>query len=96
MGVKRSHPRLTLAVLSLGGLAYAVLSSSVVPALSTIQHDLNASENGIAWVLTGYLLSASVGTGSTRLTSARIPLSAGSGSSNIHQYRSQTGTTGCC
>ena len=62
MEAKRSHPRLTLAVLSIGGLAYAVLSSSVVPALSTIQHDLNASENGIAWVLTGYLLSASVGT----------------------------------
>ncbi len=62
MGVKRSRPRLTLAVLSVSGLAYAVLSSSVVPALSTIQHDLNASENGIAWVLTGYLLSASVGT----------------------------------
>jgi EmrB/QacA subfamily drug resistance transporter len=60
--VKRSHPAVTLAVLSIGGLAYAVLSSAVVPALTTIQHDLDASETGIAWVLTGYLLSASVGT----------------------------------
>ncbi|HZO62092.1 MAG TPA: MFS transporter [Gaiellaceae bacterium] len=57
-----SHPRLTLAVLSLGGLAYAVLSSAVVPALPTIQHDLGASETGITFLLTGYLLSASVGT----------------------------------
>src|SRR5579862_702298 len=58
----RAHPRVTLAVLSLAGLAYAVLSSSVVPALTPIQHSLHTSENGVAWVLTGYLLSASVGT----------------------------------
>ena len=60
--IRRGDPRLTLAVLSLAGLAYAVLSSSVVPALPTIQHDLNASETGVTWLLTGYLLSASVGT----------------------------------
>jgi MFS family permease len=62
MTAKRSHPHLTLAVLSIAGLAYAMLSSAVVPALPTIQHDLNATETGIAWLLTGYLLSASVGT----------------------------------
>ena len=59
---ERLHPNITLAVLSLGGLAYAVLSSAVVPALPTIQHSLGASETGITWLLTGYLLSASVGT----------------------------------
>ena len=58
----RGNPKVTLAVLSIAGLAYAVLSSSVVPALPTIQHDLNASETGVTWLLTGYLLSASVGT----------------------------------
>jgi EmrB/QacA subfamily drug resistance transporter len=58
----RVHPTIILAVLSLAGLAYAVLSSSVVPALPTIQHDLHASEAGVSWVLTGYLLSASVAT----------------------------------
>src|SRR5579862_9736833 len=58
----RAHPRVTPAVLSLAGLAYAVLSSSVVPALTPIQHSLHTSETGVAWVLTGYLLSASVGT----------------------------------
>jgi EmrB/QacA subfamily drug resistance transporter len=59
---ERLHPNVTLGVLSLGGLAYAVLSSAVVPALPTIQHALGASETGITWLLTGYLLSASVGT----------------------------------
>jgi EmrB/QacA subfamily drug resistance transporter len=58
----RTHPNVTLAVLALGGLAYAMLSSLVVPALPTMQHELGASETGIAWLLTGYLLAASVGT----------------------------------
>jgi len=49
-------------VLALGGLAYAMLSSSVVPALPTMQHALHASETGITWLLTAYLLAASVGT----------------------------------
>ena len=62
MTAQRSHPAVTLAVLSTAGLAYAVLSSAVVPALPTIQHSLNASETGVTWLLTGYLLSASVGT----------------------------------
>jgi MFS family permease len=58
----RTHPNLILAVLSLGGLAYAMLSSSVVPALPTMEHALHTSETGITWLLTAYLLSASVGT----------------------------------
>jgi len=59
---KRSHPTVTLAVLALAGVAYAALSSTVIPALPSIQHSLHASENGVTWLLTGYLLSASVGT----------------------------------
>ena len=49
-------------MLSLGGVAYAMLSSSVVPALPTMQHALHTTETGITWLLTAYLLSASVGT----------------------------------
>jgi EmrB/QacA subfamily drug resistance transporter len=49
-------------VLSLGGLAYAMLSSSVVPALPTMQRALHTNETGITWLLTAYLLAASVGT----------------------------------
>ncbi len=59
---QRVHPNVILAVLSLAGLAYAMLSSAVIPALPTIQHSLHTSETGVSWLLTGYLLSASVGT----------------------------------
>jgi len=58
----RVHPTLILAVLSLAGLAYAELSSAVIPALPTFQRDLHTSETGVAWLLTGFLVSASVGT----------------------------------
>ncbi len=56
------RPNVILSVLVLAGLAYAVLSSAVIPALPTIQHDLDATETGVTWILTGFLLSASVGT----------------------------------
>jgi EmrB/QacA subfamily drug resistance transporter len=59
---KRVHPTVILSVLALAGAAYAALSSTVIPALPSIQHSLHASENGVTWLLTGYLLSASVGT----------------------------------
>ena len=58
----RTHPNVTLAVLALGGLAYAMLSSLVVPALPTMERELHTTETGITWLLTGYLLAASVGT----------------------------------
>ena len=56
------HPRLILAVTALAGLAYAMLSSAVIPALPSIQHSLHTTETGVTWLLTGYLLSASVAT----------------------------------
>ncbi len=61
-GPERVHANLILAVLSLAGLAYAVLSSAVIPALPSIQRSLHTTETGVTWLLTGYLLSASVGT----------------------------------
>src|SRR5437588_8773283 len=59
---QRANPNVILAVLSLAGLAYAVLSSAVIPALPTIRHDLHTTETDVTWLLTGFLLSASVGT----------------------------------
>ncbi len=56
----RQHYGITFAVLALGGASYALLQSAVAPALPAIQHDLHASETATAWLLTGYLLSASV------------------------------------
>ncbi|WP_432825488.1 MFS transporter [Dactylosporangium sp. CA-092794] len=57
-----SGRRSTLIVvyLSLGGLAFSVLQSLVAPALGTIARDLSASTSETSWVLTAYLLSASV------------------------------------
>jgi EmrB/QacA subfamily drug resistance transporter len=51
-----------LAVLALGGISYALLQSLVVPALPQIQSSLHTSEGAVGWVLTAYLLSASVAT----------------------------------
>jgi EmrB/QacA subfamily drug resistance transporter len=56
----RQHYWLTFAVLALGGLTFALLQSLVAPALPAIQHDLHASATSSAWILTAYLLSASV------------------------------------
>jgi EmrB/QacA subfamily drug resistance transporter len=53
---------LTFAVLALGGVSYALLQSLVAPALPNIQHALHTSEDSVSWVLTAYLLSASVAT----------------------------------
>src|ERR1700733_2106966 len=39
-----------------------MLSSAVIPALPDIRHALHTSENSVAWLLTGYLLSASIAT----------------------------------
>jgi MFS family permease len=40
--------------------AYSVLQSLVVPALGTLQRHLHTTATGTAWILTAYLLSASV------------------------------------
>jgi EmrB/QacA subfamily drug resistance transporter len=64
-GSKRDHgvnPNLILAATALAGLAYSMLSSAVIPALPSIQHSLHTTETGVTWLLTGYLLSASVAT----------------------------------
>ena len=60
--VHRSSYRVTFAVLLLGTVAYALLQSLVLPVLPTIQHELHTSESTVTWVLTAYLLSASIAT----------------------------------
>jgi EmrB/QacA subfamily drug resistance transporter len=56
------RPGRILAVLALGGGAYAMLQSLVVPALPTLQHDLHTTPTGVTWIFTAYLLAASVAT----------------------------------
>ena len=55
-----SKSSLLVLYLALGGLAFAVLQSLVSPALSTIGHELQVSTSDVSWVVTAYLLSASV------------------------------------
>ncbi len=56
----RRHYNVTFALLASAAAAYALLQSLVAPALLEIQQDLGTSTAGVAWVLTAYLLSASV------------------------------------
>jgi EmrB/QacA subfamily drug resistance transporter len=57
---RRAHHQVTFAVLALGVAAFALLQSLVIPVLTTIQHELHTSQGAATWVLTAYLLSASV------------------------------------
>ena len=59
-GGERQHYNVTFTLLAVAAVAYALLQSLVAPALLTIQHDLNTTTAGAAWILTAYLLSASV------------------------------------
>ncbi|HEY5333152.1 MAG TPA: MFS transporter [Solirubrobacterales bacterium] len=60
--MKRTRPDVTLSVLALGALSYALLSSLIIPALPIIMRDLGTDETGVTWLLTAYLLAASAGT----------------------------------
>jgi len=52
----------TFALLASAGVTYALLQSLVAPALPDIQHSLHTSVESVSWVLTAYLLSASIAT----------------------------------
>jgi len=58
--LERASYKVTFAVLVLGVAAYALLQSLVIPALTTIQIDLHTTQNTVTWVVTAYLLSASI------------------------------------
>jgi EmrB/QacA subfamily drug resistance transporter len=57
---KRSHYQLTFVVLAVGAGAYSLLQSMVSPVLPLLQSELHTSQSTVTWVLTAYLLSASV------------------------------------
>jgi MFS family permease len=58
----RQSPRVTLAALSLSVVVYGLIQCLVIPALPAIQQKLHASPNSASWVLTAFLISASVAT----------------------------------
>jgi EmrB/QacA subfamily drug resistance transporter len=56
----RTHYQVTFVVLATAVAAYALLQSLVIPVLPTIEAGLHTSQNTVTWVLTVYLLSASI------------------------------------
>jgi EmrB/QacA subfamily drug resistance transporter len=58
----RQHYNVTLAALTLAGTAFAFQQTMVVPALPVIQRELDTTTTWATWVLTVFLLVASVAT----------------------------------
>jgi MFS family permease len=56
----RSSHRITLAVLMIAVASFALLQSLVVPVLAELQTAFGTDQGTITWVLTAYLLSASI------------------------------------
>ena len=56
----RANYKVTFAVLVVGVSAFALLQSLVIPALTTIQSEMHTNQNTVTWVITAYLLSASI------------------------------------
>lgn len=52
----------TVAALVGADLAFAFQQTAIVPAIPAVQHDLHASQEWSAWLLTGYLVASSVAT----------------------------------
>ncbi len=62
MEPETDHTRAVFVALVLAGMAYALSQTVVAPALPELEKEFNADASSIAWVLTGYLLAASVAT----------------------------------
>src|SRR4051794_11897824 len=60
--VERQHHNVTLAILGIGALAFALAQTTVIPALVSLQHAFGVGPNDISWMLTAYFLAASIAT----------------------------------
>jgi len=61
-GVERQHYNVTLAALTSAGIAFALQQTMIIPALRELQRDLGTSTAWATWLLTSFLLVASVAT----------------------------------
>src|SRR4051795_13097826 len=59
---REDHTKVVFLSLVLAGMAFALSQTVVSPALPEIQHRYGADPASAAWILTGYLLAASVAT----------------------------------
>jgi EmrB/QacA subfamily drug resistance transporter len=62
MHAERRHYNVTLAILSLAGLAFALQQTMIVPALPTLQRDFDTTTAWAAWFFTSFLLVSAVAT----------------------------------
>ncbi|WP_345893748.1 MFS transporter [Nocardioides sp. TF02-7] len=60
--LSRSRNAVTFAVLAVSICSFTLLQSLIVPVLSTIEREYETDQATVTWVLTGYLLSASIAT----------------------------------
>ncbi len=59
---RRANERTTFAVLAVSVSSFALLQSLIVPVLAEIQRQFDTDQSTVTWVLTAYLLSASIAT----------------------------------
>lgn len=57
---RRTHYLLTYAIIAVAAASFALLQSMTVPVLPRIETELGTDQSTVTWVLTAYLLSASV------------------------------------
>ena len=57
---RRTHYRVSFALLAVAVGSFALMQSMTIPVLSRIETELDTNQNTVTWVLTAYLLSASV------------------------------------
>ncbi len=58
----RQHHNVTLAILAIGALAFALAQTTVIPALTAMQHQFGVTTSDITWMISGYFLAASIAT----------------------------------
>ncbi|WP_211318600.1 MFS transporter [Nocardioides silvaticus] len=58
----RQHYNVTLAALTFAGIAFALQQTMIIPALPTLQRELDTTTTWVTWLLTGFLLSSSIAT----------------------------------
>src|SRR3954452_4516597 len=58
----RQHHNVTLAILAVGALAFALAQTTVIPALTDMQHAFGVGTSDITWMVSAYFLAASIAT----------------------------------
>jgi EmrB/QacA subfamily drug resistance transporter len=58
----RQHHNLTLAILAIGALAFALAQTTIIPALTAMQEAFDVGTSDIIWMVSAYFLAASIAT----------------------------------